>query len=79
MQVYKLKEARLYAGKSQKDAAELLETTQAQISKYEVGKQDITLSRLVMLADFYEVSIDWIAGRSNSPEVHDPVSNSDIT
>lgn len=75
MQGYKLKEARLYAGKSQKEVADLLNTTQVQISKYETGKQDITFSRLIMLADFYGVSIDWIAGRSNSRDIIDPVEN----
>ena len=75
MQGYKLKEARLYAGKSQKEVAELLNTTQVQISKYETGKQDITFSRLIMLAEFYGVSIDWIAGRSNSRDIIDPAEN----
>lgn len=75
MQGYKLKEARLYAGKSQKEVADLLNTTQVQISKYETGKQDITFSRLIMLADFYEVSIDWIAGRSNSRDITDPTDS----
>lgn len=75
MQGYKLKEARLYAGKSQKEVANLLDTTQVQISKYETGKQDITFSRLIMLADFYGVSIDWIAGRSNSRDIIDPTDS----
>lgn len=63
-----LKSARKKAGKSQQQAANLLETTQHQISKYETGKQDITLSKAVKLADYYHVSLDYIAGRTTEPE-----------
>lgn len=65
----RLKEARVLSGKSQLDAAKILSTTQMQISKYETGKQDITFSRLILLADFYDVSIDWIAGLSDDQNI----------
>lgn len=63
-----LKEARKKAGKSQQQAANKLETTQHQISKYENEIQDITLQRAKILADYYNVSLDYIAGRTNNPE-----------
>lgn len=64
----KLKEARKRAGKSQQQAANVLETTQHQISKYENGVQDITLSRARTLAEYYNCSLDYIAGRTEQPE-----------
>lgn len=63
-----LQKARKRAGKSQQQAANKLDTTQVQISKYETGKQDITLSRATILADYYNVSLDYIAGRTEEPE-----------
>lgn len=63
-----LKEARKQAGKSQMQAAMQLETTQHQISKWENDKQDITLSKARILADYYNVSLDYIAGRTNEPK-----------
>lgn len=65
MQHYKLKEARIAAGKSQQQAANVLETTQMQISKWENEKQDITLRKAIILAEYYGVSLDYLAGRTN--------------
>ncbi len=65
MQHYNMKKAREEAGKSQQQAADKLETTQMQISKWENEKQDITLRKAIILADYYNVSLDYLAGRSN--------------
>ena len=65
MQHYNLKEARKAAGKSQQQAANILETTQMQVSKWENEKQDITLRKAVILAEYYGVSLDYLAGRTN--------------
>ena len=64
---YRLKEAREKAGKSQLETALHLGTSQMQISKYETGKQDPTLQRACELADFYECSLDYLAGRDCTP------------
>lgn len=47
-----------------------LETTQMQISKYKRGVQDITLAKALKLAEYYNVSLDWITGRTEKPEVN---------
>ena len=51
----------------QKDIAELLQTTQQQISKYETGKHEIPFSRVITLARYYNVSLDYIAGITDMP------------
>ena len=61
---YNLKEARKAAGKSQQQAANILETTQMQISKWENEKQDITLRKALILAEYYGVTLDYLAGRT---------------
>ena len=65
MQHYNMKKAREEAGKSQQQAADKLETTQMQISKWENEKQDITLRKAIILADYYNVSLDYLAGRTD--------------
>ena len=64
MQHYNLKEARKAAGKSKQQAANILETTQMQISKWENEKQDITLRKAIILAEYYGVTLDYLAGRT---------------
>ena len=51
-------------GHSQKQAAADLEVTQALLSHYENGKRECGLDFLVRAADYYNVSIDYLLGRS---------------
>lgn len=50
-------------GISQNQLAELLQTTQQQISKYEKGIQEIPVRHLITIADKYDTSIDYLTGR----------------
>lgn len=51
-------------GLSQKQAAADLEVTQALLSHYENGKRECGLDFLVRAADYYNVSVDYLLGRS---------------
>ena len=53
---------------TQADIAKLLETTQEQISKYETGKQLMGIDKYIKLALFYNVSIDYLCGVSETPK-----------
>ncbi len=50
---------------TQKRLAELLHVSQATYSRYESGALDIPIQALILLADFYEVSVDYLLGRSH--------------
>ncbi len=50
---------------SQREVAKLLEMSQTGYSKYETGENDIPTSVLQRLADFYNVSVDYLPGRTN--------------
>lgn len=64
MQYYeKMKEYRMKKGLSQRQIAEILNTTQQQINKYENGIQEMTVRRFIELADFYGITLDELAGR----------------
>lgn len=43
---------------------------QALLSKYESGDRVPPTETLVRLADFYNVSVDYILGRTNNPEIN---------
>lgn len=49
----------------QKDIADLLQVHQTTYSDYELGKLNIPISALHTLADYYDVSIDYLLGRTN--------------
>ena len=63
--INRLKEIREDRDINQQEIAELLNTTQQQYSKYELGIQLIPIDRLNMLADFYNTSIDYLVGRTD--------------
>ncbi len=54
----------------QLDVAELLGIRQTVYSRYERGFQNIPLEFLIKLADFYNVSTDYILGRTNNKEIN---------
>ena len=48
---------------TQKKLADLLHVSQATYSRYESGALDIPIQALITLADFYNVSVDYLLGR----------------
>ncbi len=52
----------------QSDIADLIKTTQQQYSKYETGESELPTRVLIILADFYGVSTDYILGRTTCRE-----------
>lgn len=62
-----LRDAREDADKMQKEIAALLHTTQQQYAKYEAGIQEIPVHHLITLADYYKVTMDYLAGRTDRP------------
>ncbi len=69
MAVYKrLKDLREDADKTQTDIAEYLGTTAQYYGKYEKGEREIPFARAIQLADYYGVSLDYIAERNFIPK-----------
>ncbi|HIS12398.1 MAG TPA: helix-turn-helix transcriptional regulator [Candidatus Onthocola stercoravium] len=61
----RIKEIREDKGYTQKDIAKILNTTQQQYSKYELGIQIIPLEKINTLANYYNTSIDYLVGRTD--------------
>lgn len=59
----RLRDLREDADKTQREIGMLLQTTQQQYAKYEAGIQEIPTHHLLVLADYYGVSVDYLVGR----------------
>lgn len=69
MQYYqRLRDMREDTDNKQTTIAKLLQITQQQYSLYETGKREIPLHLAIILADYYNVSLDYLAGRTNHTE-----------
>jgi len=65
MNIERLKEIREDKDLYQKNIAELLQITQQQYAKYELGINLIPIDKLSKLADFYNTSIDYLLGKTD--------------
>lgn len=63
----RLRDLREDADLSQKQVAEILHIhiQQTVYSRYERGYQTIPVEHLLVLADYYHVSVDYLLGRTN--------------
>ena len=58
----RLKDLREDHDLKQEDIAKILNISQTNYSKYELEKVNIPISSLIVLADFYNTSIDYLIG-----------------
>ena len=52
---------------TQKQIAAYLNCSQQVYSNYELGQRDVPTDILILLAKFYNVSVDYILGLTNNP------------
>ncbi len=50
--------------------SQILHCSQRIYSNYERGEVDIPTEVLIRLADFYDVSVDYLLGRTNNPKIN---------
>ena len=65
-----LKKLRLQKKKTQLQVQMDTGIEQALLSKYEGGKRIPPTETLIALADYYNVSMDYIMGRTDKPEIN---------
>ena len=61
----RLKELRTTSKNSQSFVAQLINVSKTQISDIENGKTATTLEKICVLADYFNVSLDYLVGRSD--------------
>ena len=67
MQYRRLRDLREDFEKSQEEIAKVIGTSQSYYAQYENGKRAIPFDRVVALARYYNVSLDYIAGITDKP------------
>lgn len=66
----RLRDLREDSDKCQKEIAAVLGIDQRVYSNYERGARTIPLKHLITLADYYDVSIDYIVERTSDKNAH---------
>lgn len=66
----KLKELRLKAGLTQNDVAKILNISRAAYSHYESSKRQLNYESLKALSDYYQVSMDYLFGRTDVAQMY---------
>lgn len=67
-QTLSLKELRKQRNITQLKLAIDLNMNQNTISRYETGEREAGYRELIIIADYFDVSIDYLLGRSNNPK-----------
>ncbi len=66
----RLKELRKQRRLSQLKLAMDLNMNQNSISSYENGEREADYATLIKLADYFDVSVDYLLGRTDNPETN---------
>ena len=64
----RLKDVREDKDLTQTDVAKLLKTTRQQVGKWENGVQMMGIDKYIILAQYYNVSLDYLAGLVDVPK-----------
>jgi len=70
----RIRKARLAKGLTQKQLAEILNVTDATVNRYEKGIRKPDPEMLKAIADVLNVSIDYLLGKTDVPNIHIPES-----
>ena len=70
VKLMRLKELRRAKQISQVKLAIDLNLTQNSVSRYETGEREADYKTLIAIADYFNVSIDYLLGRTNNPQIN---------
>lgn len=68
MKFQRIQDLRIDSDLSQKKIGEILHISQRSYSHYETGSRNIPIEMLIRLADYYDTTIDYLAGRTDNKE-----------
>lgn len=66
----RFRELRLERGLTQEAVANIIGVKRYSVYTYEKGLNYPEVRNLIILADFFEVSIDYLVGRTDNPEIN---------
>ena len=66
----RLKELRISRNLTQKDVYSAIDMSMLGYQRYEYGDREPAYKYLIALADYFDVSIDYLTGRTDNPNSH---------
>ena len=70
MKFQRIQDLRTDADMSQKQLSEILHISQRSYSHYETGSRNIPVEVLIRLANYYDISVDYLVGRTDKKEMN---------
>ena len=70
MKFQRIQALRTDADMSQKQLSEILHISQRSYSHYETGSRNIPVEMLIRLANYYDISVDYLVGRTDKKEMN---------
>ena len=70
MKFQRIQDLRTDADLSQKQLSEILHISQRSYSHYETGSRNIPVEMLIRLANYYDISVDYLIGRTDKKEMN---------
>lgn len=70
MKFQRIQDLRTDADMSQKQLSEILHISQRSYSHYETGSRNIPVETLIRLANYYDISVDYLVGRTDKKEMN---------
>ena len=70
MKFQRIQDLRTDADMSQKQLREILHISQRSYSHYETGSRNIPVEMLIRLANYYDISVDYLVGRTDKKEMN---------
>lgn len=70
MKFQRIQDLRIDSDLSQKKIGEILHISQRSYSHYETGSRNIPVEMLIRLANYYDISVDYLVGRTDKKEMN---------
>ena len=69
MKFQRIQDLRIDADMSQRELSEILHISQRSYSHYETGSRNIPIEMLIRLVNYYEISLDYLVGRTDNKKM----------
>ena len=69
MKFQRIQDLRIDADLPQRELSEILHISQRSYSHYETGSRNIPVEMLIRLANYYEISLDYLVGRTDNKKM----------
>lgn len=73
-----LKKLRIQKGLSQQEFASIIHSAQNTVSQWESGKRDADSKTIQEIADYFNVSVDYLLGRETKPTLDEQLDGVDF-